>query len=316
MVKENPHDGGLGGLFKDPEWLSAVQDPELAAVWQDIIACPENLANHQHNPKVMVWITRIEKKLAHEEDSQIQEMERLESEQLEEKAVAERVRLEEESDELQGRLTEERTGGRENLQPGRAQTSVTAIGGGVRGNIFGFGGSSFASPSGGCLLTKGKSGVHTVNPGGEEKDNSSGGHVVNGGSVANPGSTGRGNPSGAYNQNSSTRNDPELSTPMEISMSPQVGNVDLNDSSEKVRQKVREVWANKLLTPSVPLSSYKNVSTKRNEESNEARNARASRESYVQETTECPVCEEHVIASTRKEAKFRGEMARRDAELE
>ena len=67
--------------------------------------------------------------------------------------------------------------------------------GGGRGNIFGFGGTSFNSPSGGGgLKTAGKTGTHVVNPGWRSKDNSAGaGTVINAaGSSANgpTGSTG------------------------------------------------------------------------------------------------------------------------------
>jgi len=60
-----------------------------------------------------------------------------------------------------------------------------AQGGGGRGNIFGFGGTSFGGPSGGGggLKTKGKAGAVVVNPGWKTPaDNSSGGSVVKNGS--------------------------------------------------------------------------------------------------------------------------------------
>ena len=43
--------------------------------------------------------------------------------------------------------------------------SPKAKGGGGRGNIFGFGGTSFGGPSGGGLKTAGKTGTQVVNPG-------------------------------------------------------------------------------------------------------------------------------------------------------
>ena len=54
-------------------------------------------------------------------------------------------------------------------------------GGGMKGNVFGFGGTSFGLPSGGSsgLQTKGKTGAFVVNPGWKTKDNSSGGSVIN-----------------------------------------------------------------------------------------------------------------------------------------
>ena len=61
-------------------------------------------------------------------------------------------------------------------------------GGGGRGNIFGFGGTSFGGVGGG-LKTRGKSGTVVVRPGGREPvDNSSGGRAV-GGEVARGSST-------------------------------------------------------------------------------------------------------------------------------
>ena len=53
-------------------------------------------------------------------------------------------------------------------------------GGGRRGNIFGFGGTSFTSPggSGGGLKTAGKTGTIVEKPGWKTKDNSSGGSVI------------------------------------------------------------------------------------------------------------------------------------------
>ena len=139
--------------------------------------------------------------------------------------------------------------GRGNLQPGRVQTSVTVTGGGGSGNIFGFGGSSFTSPSGSGLQTKGKTGTHTVTSGCEEKDNSSGGHVVHGGSLANPGNASLGKISEVNNPHTLASNGSELSASMEASPSPQVGRVDLNDSSEKVRQRLREFWGRGILQP-------------------------------------------------------------------
>ena len=60
-------------------------------------------------------------------------------------------------------------------------SSPTKRGGGGRGNIFGFGGSSFKSPggAGGGLKTAGKSGTFVVKPGWKTKDNSSTGTVLN-----------------------------------------------------------------------------------------------------------------------------------------
>lgn len=50
----------------------------------------------------------------------------------------------------------------------------------MRGNMFGFGGTSFGSPGTGTtgLKTKGKSGTQVVNPGWKTKDNSSSGSVI------------------------------------------------------------------------------------------------------------------------------------------
>jgi len=77
-------------------------------------------------------------------------------------------------------------GGRTTSTTGRPSTS--GVGGG-RGNIFGFGGTSFHSPGGavgGGLKTAGKSGTYTVKPGWKTKDNSSAGEpVVAGGLSSN-----------------------------------------------------------------------------------------------------------------------------------
>lgn len=51
--------GGLGGLFQDPELLSAFQDPEVAAAFQDISTNPANMAKYQNNPKVMKLINQM-----------------------------------------------------------------------------------------------------------------------------------------------------------------------------------------------------------------------------------------------------------------
>lgn len=59
-------------------------------------------------------------------------------------------------------------------------------GGGGRGNIFGFGGTSFGSSDGSSLQTKGKTGSFVVNPGWKAKDNSSPGHVLNGNTASIP----------------------------------------------------------------------------------------------------------------------------------
>ena len=55
--------GGLGGLFNDPDLLTAFQDPEVANAFQDIMSNPANMAKYQGNPKVMNILTKLTSKL-------------------------------------------------------------------------------------------------------------------------------------------------------------------------------------------------------------------------------------------------------------
>jgi len=55
--------GGLGGLFNDPELLTAFQDPEVANAFQDIMSNPANMSKYQGNPKVMNILTKLTSKL-------------------------------------------------------------------------------------------------------------------------------------------------------------------------------------------------------------------------------------------------------------
>ena len=91
----------------------------------------------------------------------------------------------------------------------------------MRGNMFGFGGTSFGSPGTGTggLKTKGKSGTQVVNPGWKTKDNSSSGSVIR------PNAT-------------STITSQVLSS-----------NSD-NVSSDAVRDQVRNFWSNKFSSSS------------------------------------------------------------------
>merc|ERR1712156_206078 len=76
---------------------------------------------------------------------------------------------------------------------GGSKNPSTNRGGGPKGNIFGFGGLSFAPPDEkfGGLKTKGKSGAYVQNPGWKSEDNSSSGHVIKSSSTnsKNPGKT-------------------------------------------------------------------------------------------------------------------------------
>ena len=55
--------GGLGGLFNDPDLLTAFQDPEVANAFQDIMSNPANMSKYQSNPKVMNILTKLTSKL-------------------------------------------------------------------------------------------------------------------------------------------------------------------------------------------------------------------------------------------------------------
>ncbi len=93
-------------------------------------------------------------------------------------------------------------------------------GGGAKGNIFGFGGTSFAGVSG--VQTKGKTGAFVVKAGNKTKDNSSSGSVVSAASGSNI--------------KSSTK-------------------TSLDAAASKVRDTVRNVWANKFSGPGSSNSS-------------------------------------------------------------
>ena len=95
--------------------------------------------------------------------------------------------------------------------------------GGGRGNIFGFGGTSYPGSSGGGLLTKGKSGTIVVNPKGPKvKDNSSSGSSV--GNVPVPSTSPEPQITGGQRLGSSSGSDGLASDP---------------------RSKLREVWGQK-----------------------------------------------------------------------
>ena len=114
--------------------------------------------------------------------------------------------------------------------------SGTLLQGGGRGNIFGFGGSSFTSPSGVGMQTKGRAGARTVNPGWKTKDNSLGGHVVKVGNNSKNSGVDIGKNINSLT-NSSGR---KASTSTEKVSAPE--KVNLDDTSDKVRQKLRDVW--------------------------------------------------------------------------
>ena len=103
--------------------------------------------------------------------------------------------------------------------------------GGGKGNIFGFGGSSFKTPTGIGLQTKGRSGTHTVNPGWRVNDNSSSGQVVK-------------NSNTFHSEKIKDTSKPLDSSSCSTSTSG-VKKVDLDDTPEKVRKNMRDFWANK-----------------------------------------------------------------------
>jgi len=103
--------------------------------------------------------------------------------------------------------------------------------GGGKGNIFGFGGSSFKSPTGIGLQTKGRSGTHTVNPGWRVQDNSSSGQVVKNSNIL-------------HSEQIKGTSKPLDSSSCSTSTSG-VKKVDLDDTPEKVRKNMRDFWANK-----------------------------------------------------------------------
>ncbi|TRY62923.1 hypothetical protein TCAL_05138, partial [Tigriopus californicus] len=147
--------------------------------------------------------------------------------------------------------------GKENA---RSPSSNGVRGGGERGNIFGFGGSSFSgvnqSDSRG-LKTKGKSGAMVVNPGWKmPKDNSNHGNVI----VPKGTTTATGRP-----VNSSS-----------ISTSPESHQI----SSNLVRQQMREFWSKK--------SNVKKNATPDHD---------LLKDQAEPKCTDCPVCGEKVLNS-------------------
>jgi len=109
--------------------------------------------------------------------------------------------------------------------------------GGGRGNIFGFGGTSFGSPGGGSssggVQTKGKTGSFVVNPGWKVKDNSSSGHVLNG--SASKGQNKDNSASGHVLNGSTSKDRHNIKKPAPS----------LDSSSEQVRASVRDIWSKK-----------------------------------------------------------------------
>ncbi|RXG70103.1 Hsc70-interacting protein [Armadillidium vulgare] len=73
-TKSNPFGGGMpggmpgndevpdfGSLFNDEELVAAMQDPEVAAAFQDVSTNPANIFKYQSNPKVAAVINKITK---------------------------------------------------------------------------------------------------------------------------------------------------------------------------------------------------------------------------------------------------------------
>ena len=146
---------------------------------------------------------------------------------------------------------------------GKQTSGGNVTGGGMKGNVFGFGGTSFGLPSGGSsgLQTKGKTGAFVVNPGWKTKDNSSGGSVIN-----SSGTT------------TSTSSKSSSSTSSSTTTS---------DNSD-VRNQVRNFWANK-------------YSTSSNSSSTSSKHAKESKIIVPNESQErkesCPICNQLIKIS-------------------
>ena len=172
--------------------------------------------------------------------------------------------------------------------------------GGGKGNIFGFGGSSFKSPVGGGLQTKGRSGTHTVNPGWKHKDNSSIGHVITSGDDAS---------------HSKINKKDIINKPADLNLKTSTSNkdvkkVNLDDNSEKVRQNVRDFWAKRQPTdnevPSIiAKSSKEQQATSRDiqpkQENKDILSAFKKSEGGIEQNNttpkyvKCPICDKDVI---------------------
>ena len=179
-----------------------------------------------------------------------------------------------------------------------------------KGNIFGFGGSSFKSPSGVGLQSKGRAGAHIVNPGWKAKDNSSGGHVIKVGDFSKNYESEKNKNTNLKNTNLHKTNDSKKTD------FTTVGNVNLDDTSDKVRQNVRDFWATKKsksngLSSSKPSSSsqQKNISQETKANTNdlslvkseshrtEIKDVEILSAGFCAKKSKCPVCNEHVIES-------------------
>ena len=140
---------------------------------------------------------------------------------------------------------------------GKDDSKKVAGGGGAKGNVFGFGGPSFAPPSGTTgLKTQGKSGAFVVNPGWKTKDNSSGGSVIK---------------SCSENSSSSTGN---------------------STSESSVKERVRNIWANKFSSNhNNPVSDESTTCDKKSSEEISSRFNELSDQGHQEK---CPVCEKLV----------------------
>ena len=171
--------------------------------------------------------------------------------------------------------------------------------GGGKGNIFGFGGSSFKAPAGVGLQTKGRSGTHTVNPGWKNKDNSKIGHVIKSDNASNT----------KANKKDTIDKPTELNLLRNASIN-DVKKVNLDDNSEKVRQNVRDFWAKK--QPMVndvlgndPKSSREQQLTSKNilpkHENKDIFSAfkkeedKSERNDLTNKQVKCPICDKDVI---------------------
>ena len=117
---------------------------------------------------------------------------------------------------------------------------LITTGGGKKGNIFGFGGTSFNTPSNGMIQTKGRAGTHTINSGSKAKDNSSGGQAVQ---IDNFSSNSKNESSSSDIMSKFTAN--RLGSSDSGRPISSISVVNLEDTPDKVRQHVRNIWASK-----------------------------------------------------------------------
>ena len=170
-------------------------------------------------------------------------------------------------------------------------SSGSGGGGGARGNIFGFGGTSFSGPAsaGGGVKTKGKAGAMVVNPGWKTPaDNSSGGEAI-------------GNVSGSSRTSSTSSS---MTTGGQ-----RLGGGDIysltSASSRSARQDVRDFWSNRFpsatstSTSSQPSSSKKGQAAKAKKNfSQGTSSANTEQPVHLTSLASCPVCSKEVPESS------------------